>query len=170
MFQKIRRPRTVLAVYADGFGLSHAVLTNPKALTAWGLKRATKDKNMTCLREFVKLLSLVKPDVVVLEDIPQSQKKKRARVYELISAMTGTAIDQGHPIHFYSRKQIKEAFADRGVETKHQIATTIGDMFPKLKHEVPTKRMPWESEKPALSYLTAVSLALTHLHFLPHSD
>lgn len=170
MFQKIKRPRTVLAVYADGFGLSHAVLANPKTLTAWGLKRAAKDKNMSCLREFVKLLSLVKPDVVVLEDIPHSQNRQRSRVYKLITAMTETAIEQNFPIHFYSRKQIKEAFADKGVETKHQIATKIGDMFPKLQPDVPAKRKPWEPEKPEISYFTAVSLALTHLHFLPLSD
>ncbi len=122
---------------------------------------------MACLREFVKLLNLVKPDVVVIEDIPHSQKKQRSRVYTLIAAMTETAIDQGFPIHFYSRNQIQDAFATKGAKTKHDIATVIGDMFPKLKGDVPSKRKPWEPEKPATSYFTATSLALTHFHFTP---
>jgi Holliday junction resolvasome RuvABC endonuclease subunit len=170
MFQKIKRPRAILAVYADGFGLSHAILNNPKALVAWGLKRATGDKNMACLREFVKLLSLVKPDVVVLEDIPHSQKKQRSRIYKLIAAITEAAINQDIPVHFYSRKQIQEAFAGKGAKTKHQISTTIGEVFSKLKSSVPPKRRPWEPEQTAISYFTAISLALTHFHFLPNPD
>jgi len=170
MFQKIRRPRTVLAIHADGFGLSHATFNNPKTILAWGLKRATRDKNMSCLRQFVKLLSLVKPDIVVLEDIPHSQKKQRSRVYTLISAMTEVAIERDCPVRFYSRKQIQEAFALKGASTKHEISSVIGDMFPKLKSAVPPKRKPWEPEPIATSYFTAASLALTHFHFLPRPD
>jgi len=165
MFHKIKRGRTVLAVYPNGHGLGYAVFANPDTLSAWGLKRAASDKNMVCIRKFVRLLNMAKPKEVILEDIPKDQEARRPRVADLIVSIAQIAMAQGCTVHFYSRSQIREAFHTRAAHSKHEIATAIGSVLPQLARLVPPKRKLWETEPLAMSYFSAASLALTHFHF-----
>lgn len=165
MFHHFKRGRTTLAIYPNGYGFGYTVFHNPDTLSAWGVKRASGDKNTVCVRKFIQLLTMVKPADIILEDIPKKQEKRRARVADLIVTMAQMAMAQGCEVHYYSRDRIKEAFETRHAFTKHEIATAIGSMLPKLRSQVPPKRKPWEGEPLALTYFCAASLALTHFHF-----
>src|SRR5713101_2362978 len=81
----------VLAIdpYYQGFGF--AVLEGTGSLIAWGMRKATKDKNARCLTEIAKLISRYRPEVVALEDYAGRRSHQSARVLELIAGIEALA-------------------------------------------------------------------------------
>jgi len=67
------------------------------------------------------------------------------------------------PVRFYSRDQVRQAFAPFGAVTKEAIADVIGKQIPTLARLVPPHRKPWTSEHARMGVFDAAALALTFL-------
>lgn len=154
----------VLAVFPTRIGFGFA-LYKGTSIQDWGIKWATKDKNKVCVRKFVKLINLYKPEILVLEYIPEEAADHRPRTTELNHALGQIAKAQGIRLFRYSRDEIRKTFEVNGAKTKQKIAEVVGHMTPELQSLVPPPRKIWQPEADAMTYFSAASLALTHFHF-----
>lgn len=160
------RGQRVLAVYPTRIGFGHALYKND-TLENWGIKWAAKgeEKNKVCVRKFKGLIEQVRPDILILEYIPDEIAERRPRVAELNNALGQIARMHYIKLFRYSRNEIKQAFEKYGITTKQEIAKKIGDMTPELQSLVPPPRKLWDPEPDAMTYFSAVSLILTYFHF-----
>ena len=160
------RGQRVLAAYPTRIGFGYA-LYKGDALEDWGIKWAAKgeEKNKVCVRKFKQLIEGCRPDILILEYIPDELNERRKRVAELINALGQIARINHIKVFRYSRGEIKQTFEQYGITTKQAIAEKIGDMTPELQSLVPPPRKLWDPEPDAMTYFSAVSLILTYFHF-----
>ncbi|WP_417455900.1 hypothetical protein [Kordiimonas sp.] len=160
------RGQRVLAAYPTRIGFGYA-LYNDDTLEDWGIKWAAKgeEKNKVCVRKFKQLIEDCRPDILILEYIPDELNERRKRVAELINALGQIARVNHIRLFRYSRGEIKQAFEKHGITTKQAIAEKIGDMTPELQSLVPPPRKLWDPEPDAMTYFSAVSLILTYFQF-----
>ncbi len=157
----------LLAIFPTSIGFGYSLHKDADTFIDWGIKWATGDKNKVCLRKFITLVNLYRPSTLILEDIPKDKAEQRPRTAELINAVAQIAATQNIIIRRYSRAQIRTAFEAQSAQSKQQIAEAIGASIPELKPFVPPMRKLWEPDQSAMSFFSAVSLALTHYHFKP---
>ena len=155
----------VLAVDPYYQGFSFAVLEGASSLIAWGMRKATEDKNARCLREIDKLMARYRPEVVALEDYASRRSHRSERVEELIAGIKALAAENGVPTRHFSRAEVREAFAPLGARTKDQIAAATAGRFPELALRLPPPRKFWKPEHYAMSLFDAMAWAWAFFHF-----
>jgi hypothetical protein len=61
-------------------------------------------------------------------------------------------------------------FAEHACETKFQIAQILGEWLPELAWSVPSKRMPWQSERHAMAIFEAAAVGITYFQEVAISE
>lgn len=155
----------VLAIDPSIRGFGFAVLEGPKRLIDWGVKSARQNKNAVSLAKVADLIRYYKPDVIVLENCERTGSHRCKRVQGLITAVIKLGAELKIRTRRFSPSQVRQAFADCGARTKHEIARAIADCLSELASRLPPLRRPWMSEDYRMNIFDAVSLALTFYQY-----
>jgi hypothetical protein len=153
--------RRTLAVAPSTRGFGYAVMEGFDTLVDWGVKKIAGDKNKQSLLRVDELISLYQPELLVLSDTAAKTSRRAPRIKRLTERITKLAKEQMVMVALYSREQVRSAFFEDDMETKHELATLIAHRYPEeLGDRLPRKRKPWESEHSNMDIFDAVALAL----------
>jgi hypothetical protein len=152
----------VLAMYPNSRGVAFVVFEGTQSLIDWGL-RVTRHKHeqYRYLSAIGDLFVLYQPAIILLENMASAGARRSERIRNLNAKIAERALALHMPVRFYSRNQVREAFAPFGSATKEAIADTIGTRIPALARLVPPPRKPWTSEHARMGVFDAAALALT---------
>jgi len=158
---KQKRNVRILALAPSSRGFGFAVLEE-NALIDWGTRSVgTDDKNAESLKKIGPLRETYKPNQLVLFDTNAPGARRAQRIRLLTQEIVDLARRQRIPTRLYARDQVAKAIAGRASSKKYEIAQMLADIFPEgLKHRLPKKRRPWQSEDPRMDIFDAVALAL----------
>ena len=162
-----RRPTIrVLSVDPCPAGFGFAVLEDPTRLVDWGVAEVWSKSPRAFLARFEALVDRYAPSLIVLENIGNSARRKRAA--QLTSMVVRYAASRHITVVRVQRDQVRKAFG--GNPTKHDVAVAIAAVFPELTSRLPSKRKLWESEKEQMNVFDALSFALTALAAMAPAD
>lgn len=85
----------VLAIDPSTRGFGYAVLEGAEMLIDWGVKSTRSDKHREGLTKVSELFDLLRPDVIVLEDLSGKGSRRCERVKKFISGITELAMSAG---------------------------------------------------------------------------
>ena len=156
-----RQPIT-LAIHPNARGFGWVAFEGPLTPFDWGLAVVRGDKNSRSLKRIEAMIERLQPETLVLEAFDQHFSKRRARISRLCRATVALAADRGIDIAIYTRQEIAQAFAPLGVVTRHDVAEAVARHFEGLRHRLPKRRRPWQSEDRRMSLFCAAALILTH--------
>jgi hypothetical protein len=159
----VRAPYSfVLAMYPNSRGVAFVVFEGTHSLVDWGL-RVTRHKHQQYryLSSIGDLFVLYQPAVLLLENMAAAGARRSERIRNLNAKIAERALSLRMPVRFYSRDQVREAFAPFAASTKEAIADAIGKQVPGLARLVPPHRKPWTSEHARMGVFDAAALALT---------
>lgn len=157
--RSVKRPRLVLAVHFQPRGLAFVLFAGSLLPVDWGVfDPRGANKNARCLKRIDALFALHTPDILLLQDA--SDRNKRFRVLNCGAAKR--AAQHGIAIRTYSRAQIVQHFEELGATsvTKHRIAEQIAEQIPSLRLYLPWRRKPWMTEDPRMGIFEAAALGL----------
>jgi len=152
----------VLAVQPNGHGMGWMTFANPQTPYRWGLVRAPRDKNATCMRRFEELLVRFEPNTLILEAFENSTPTRSARVIRLCRSMATLAADRGIEVAIYSHGQVLACFSSVGAQSRHDVAQAIARRFDVLKSRLPRRRRRWETWDHRMAIFTAAALIVAH--------
>lgn len=145
------------------------VLEGPTRLLDWGVRQTRTEKEAVTLRKVRGLVSLYRPDVLVLEDCahPSSRRHPRIRsLIELVAALTTELLIEVQPVPI---ALVHATFERDGVRTKHGIATALAMRFPALAPRLPPERKVWMTEDDRFAIFDAAALAIAFFEGGPKS-
>ena len=149
----------VLAIAPSTRGFGFAILEGQDMLVDWGVKSVTRNKNTNSVAKVEELVTHYQPDVMVLQDIEDSQRS--ARIKALSKKITDMAATRKVRVVLFSHGQVRQAFFPDGQGTKHALAEILAKRFPEeLASRLPPKRRPWMSEDYRMDIFDAVALAV----------
>ncbi len=151
-----------LAVHPFKSGLGWVAFEGPFSPFDWGMVRAHRDKNASCLRKVEKLLGRFLPDTLVLEVFDRRISARSDRISNLCRAIVAVASDRGVEVAVYSRGDVRACFASVGARTRQEIAEAVARHVDAFRHQLPEKRRPWDSEDRRMAIFAAGALVLTH--------
>lgn len=152
----------VASIYLSPRGYGFVIAEGPENPVDWGTSEVNgSDKNRKCLLGIKALVSRYHPDLLILEDVKASSAPRSKRVVDLTTNIAEFAIEHGVPIEFVSRDMMRQAFRQRGADTKDEIAEVIGERIPVLLSYVPPVRKPWMSVHSRMALFDAAALLLT---------
>lgn len=160
----MQTPELTLVLYPNYFGMGYVICENPKELLNYGIaniRPLTKDRYIKRLHKFLKQY---KPALVVLRGFGDDQRVSK-RTIAVIDSFKVEADKLDIQVYQYSRKQIKQVFAEFGGKSKYGIAKTIGNWYPELQHRMPKFVKNSDLEDYNMGLFDAFSLMLTH-HYL----
>jgi hypothetical protein len=159
----VRAPYSfVLAMYPNSRGVAFVVFEGTQSLVDWGLRVTRhKHKPYRYLSAIGDLFVLYQPAMLLLENMAAVGARRSERIRNLNAKIAERALSLHMPVCFYSREQVREAFAPFGAITKEAIADAVGKQVPALARLVPPHRKPWTSEHARMGVFDAAALALT---------
>ncbi len=158
------KAKCVLAIDPMKHGFGFVVLEGPACLIDWAVVTIRASDTDKCLNRIGKLLARYDPDVLVLEDGTGKGSRRCVRVQSLLDAIDSLAARETIATRRFSRQRVRQAFAESGARTKHEIAKAIATRFPELEARLPRFRKPWMSEDDRMSIFDAASFALAFFH------
>ena len=151
----------ILAVYPNVNGLGYAVFERHLGPVDWGMKTARKSKHATMLRHAAWLMRLFSPAAIILP-VRTTVMAGSRRLQKIAVEIEKLATSCGTAVYWYSRTDIKAAFAQYGAESKDAIARAIAGLLPEFEQHVPPVRKIWMSEDYRMVLFDAVALAMTY--------
>ena len=156
--------KTVLALYPNQLGFGYALMENALTIKDYQIVVSRPMSNTYLLKRMKELIEFYEPEIVVLEDISSKPNRKSKRVQKLMKELIAYAIRNKITVAQYTRRQIREVFANFNAFSKYQIATTIAQNIPALKNRLGNKRLIYKAENYAMGIFDSVSLAVTHYY------
>ena len=156
----IQETKRVLAIDPISKGFGFAILESPTALTDWGVKHASGDRdhrNRKCLEQVSKLIARYQPEVLVVERSTAKGCRRRLRARQLIEGLLALALAHGLRSKRISRRSVQRCFSPEGFATKRQIAVALAVRFPELEPHLPPNRKCHMSEDERMSIFDAVA-------------
>lgn len=166
MTTPIRPTIRILAIDPSAAGFGFAVLEDPTRLVDWGVAEVWSRSSRAFLARVEALVDRYAPSLIVLEDVGDSKRRKRAA--RLIEVVVRYAVTRRITAVRVRREQVGKAFGGR--PTKHEIAVAIAAVFPELAPRLPRRRRLWDSESEQMNVFDALSFALTALAAMPSAD
>ncbi len=151
----------VLAIDPFHRGLGFAILEGPHRLVDWGIKKATGDKNIECVRIVKDLIDYYLPHVLVLENSAGKRSRRCARVQELLRAVREATRQKGVKVMDLTPDSVRRAFLPK----KDIVAAAIAGRFPELAPRLPRPRKCGDSEHSAMPVFDATAFAVTFFYF-----
>lgn len=151
------RPRLVLAVHLQSRGFAFVLFGGSLLPVDWGVFDSRgANKNATCLKRIDALFALHTPDILLLQDASDRNRRIRA----LSRGAAQRAAQRGISVRTYFRVQVVQHFEELGTirGTKHRIAEQIVQQIPSLSLYLPPPRKPWMSEDPRMGLFEAAAL------------
>lgn len=156
--------KTVLALYPNQLGFGFALMENALTPKDYRIVVSRPMSNKYLLKRIQELITFYEPEIVVLEDTSRLISRKSRRVQNLIQDIVRYAKEQNITVAQYSRSQIREVFGNFNAKSKYQIAATIAQNIPILKHRLRPQRKIFEAEPYSTGIFDSISLAVTHYY------
>jgi hypothetical protein len=150
----------VLSLYPNVNGLGYAVFESHLSPVDWGIKTARKRKHDTLMRHAAWLMRMFTPNVILLP-VRATVMQGSRRLQKVATDIENLAAGHGAAVHWYSRTDMKAAFAQYGAQSKDAIAGVITRLLPEFEQHVPPLRKIWMSEDYRMGLFDAVALAMT---------
>lgn len=160
----------VLALYPSASGFGYAVFEGAHEAISYGVKVIETDKNKQSMRDMKTMIEAYRPDVLVMEDYLGEGSRKSKRIQYLIESITAFAHAKKIKTRFYSRAQIRGAFAEAGAFNKQSIAVALVSEFPEFGPHLPPKRSIYRPESARMSIFDAAALAKSYYFFESKKD
>lgn len=153
------RKLCVLAIDPASQGLGFVLLDGPNMLIDWGFHNTRRMRDVQATAFLRKLLSLYKPDVLVLEAFDLAKKAHRSpRILHLLNVFASLAAKSGVRPERIARKSVRTLFASTN---KYEIALLLAKRFPEIEHIRPLQRKIWLPEDRRINIFDALALAST---------
>lgn len=159
MKQHHRASLRVLGIAPTSRGFGFALMIGADILIDWGVKTVKgNDKNIRSISKLTELIKHYKPDVLALEN-PESSRRG-PRIQLLREEIVALAHYDRIKVAQYSREQVKLGLSCDQRLTKHGLAVSLANRFPKeLGFRLPLKRRLWTSESYQMDIFEAVAFA-----------
>jgi hypothetical protein len=153
-----------MAIHLNSRGFSFVIFEGELAPLDWStVELRGNEKRERALVRINALLARFKPNVVVLQDMSESNTRP-LRIRSLNEAIAGLAKRYTLPTFYLSRAAVRQQFAYLGTATKDAIAMASAKHIPAFERFLPRPRKPWESEDARMGIFDAAALALTFYH------
>jgi hypothetical protein len=139
----------VLSFAAATGRIGHVLVWGEKLLD-WGLSRKASLTPALAAQHAEKLIRILRPDVVVTEDVPKTSSKS-SKTRAIIEAVARVA-ERARLLDVRTRPQL---FPNKYAEADH-----LAEQFPELKPWKPKRRMLWDSEPRTTVLFEALALAV----------
>ena len=156
--------KVTLAVYPNTFGIGFVICSGPKDIIDFGLKRIKTRTTKDYRKKLDWLFDYCKPDIVLVQDYPSSNRIVSKRTHKFIEELKTKAKAKQLTIHSYTREQIKHVFSAFNAQSKYEIAMHILGWYPILEPRKPSPRTAWMSEHYQMGVFDAFSVMLTHYY------
>ncbi|MBV8977717.1 MAG: crossover junction endodeoxyribonuclease RuvC [Alphaproteobacteria bacterium] len=157
----MNHPALVLGVHPTSRGFGWALFESPARPLDWGIVEIRSDRNAETLKRVERLLHQYQPQVLALEQFDREPARRAGRIRKLGAQLVSLAQKNGIKPAILARSAIGTAITREPNATRYEIAQAIARDFDALRHRLPPKRKPWESERPNLSLFSAAACALT---------
>jgi len=152
---RISDERSIVGIDPTPRGLAFVFFESGELLD-WGTRRL--DGSELALLE--RLLATFKADVLVLENPDAGGSERRPRMRVLLRRLADDARSRGITVLTVGRRDVREAYANRGMTRKHAVAAEIAAQFPEVEPLVPRLRKVYRSEEARAEIFDAISLVL----------
>jgi len=160
--RKASPPQRALAIDPTSRGFGFAVLEGPGTLVDWGVRSVPRTPRKVAQGKLRELITLYRPDVLVVEDCTTPSTRRRTRVRQLLDDLARMAKEAHLQTHRISVHQVHKLFAPKGRTTKHGIASAIAEHFPELSSRLPPERKIYMSEAERMAIFDATAFGLTY--------
>lgn len=152
-----------LAIHPTSKGFGWVAFESPLSIYSFGTVgvKGTR-KNAQCLKRIEKLLTRLKPEVVVLEAFEPERSARATRIAKLGRAVIGYAVSERIDVTIYPYKDVQLQFAHLGARSRQDIAEAVARLFPQLAPHLPKRRQAWEGEPWRFSLFCAAAVGSTH--------
>lgn len=151
----------VLGIHPTSRGISWVLFEGALAPFDWA-NAAVAGNHEEALERVASIIDRYKPDAVALEAFSAGASRRHSRIQRLAQAIIDLAVSRGVDTRVFSLTDVHGAFAASGAQTRQQIAQTIADHIPALRHRLPPERRSWMGEHPNLPLFSAAACALTY--------
>lgn len=154
-------PRThdrVLSLFPTTRGFGFALFDRERRLLDWGsVGIRTGNKNVETMRAMSRLVDRVRPTLLTTEDVRPKGARRHDRIRRLHALLIAHAHGRRITLERFTRAEVLRYF---NVTTKYELARTVAEALPALRHRLPPKRKPWMSEDTRQSLFDAAALGL----------
>lgn len=157
--------RRILAFSLRSRRFAFAVFEGPDKLLDWGMvfyPSNTGAQRMAASRRIASLFAQFAPSEVVVGKARLLGSRGDSGVRHILSSLRHEALSRLIPVRFMKRPELNEAFCRFHVNSKHEIASVLTQVFPELLWKLPPKRKIWESERPRMAIFDAVALGFAY--------
>lgn len=148
----------ILAIDPFSRGIGYSVIEGPSRLVDWGIKSTRGGNHAAVIQKVEKLIHLMKPTVVLLEDIKHGSCRRRARMRKLIQQISRKVEQRGFQVISIPRARVLEPFSRFNASSKVSMARIIASQYPELEDILPPDRKPWMTEDPRINVFDAIAM------------
>lgn len=155
----------ILAIALRSRRFGFAILEEPLRLLDWGLvfyERSSLSRIEAAKRKVGALIGQCAPSVVVLDRSAALSAQTSGPASTVLNIVRRETSFRSIPVHVIKREHVRATFQYQQARSKHEIASTIADMFPELQWRLPPKRKIWDKEHPRMTTFDAVAVALAY--------
>lgn len=157
MMEKPFKNLRVMAIAPSSRGFGFVIFDGHDVLADFGAKAAQGNKNPSLLAKIEKLITVYKPQLVLLPETTNRGQRIRLLAPGII-ALAGRKQIKTEVI---PTKSLQRSFFGEGRGTKHQIAEIVAKEFPEqLAKHLPPERKDWMSEDRRMDIFNAVALGV----------
>lgn len=154
-------PFRTVAVSLSSRGFGYAVMERNRRLVDYGKKVVSKNKNAWSLAHIAKLITVNRPDVLVLQSTQAKGARRAPRIRELHRSVVMLAKKHKLRVVELTAAELRNALLGKPDGTKHEMAEVLATRFPdELASRLPPIRKAWASEDSRMDTFAAVALAI----------
>jgi hypothetical protein len=159
----------ILAFDARRSRFGYALFEGQKRLLDWGAGTVQTDNQdqsafLIARRRIGKLLDLCAPVAIAVRRVRVAKADGRTGASRIVKAIYREAASRQIPAILIGEREVRDAFDDLHLSTKHQIANFLAQIYPELRIRLPPKRRPWQSERRATVIFDAVATGVAYRH------
>jgi Holliday junction resolvasome RuvABC endonuclease subunit len=158
--KSVRQDRVTLAIAPNSRGFGYIAFEDSCVPLDWGVKDVRRDKLRGSLRQVRELMAMLRPSIVVLEDVDHSTSRRSARIRRMTRKIAALVEEQRVTVVRCTKREVYAAFERLGAENKDDIAGLVAKMVPALAPRLPRRRRIWESEHYSMAIFEAAALAV----------
>jgi len=162
LIMRVEDQRRVLAIDPFSRGVGFAVLEGDDALVDWGIRSTGRADNERSARVIHKLITRLRPDVLVFEDWDSDASRRCGRVELLLKRI---AAEEGARVlvRVVAPREIRRIGPRPLAATKYGRASILAERFPEVRAYLPPMRKPWMPEDDRMAIFDALSFAVAYI-------
>jgi hypothetical protein len=154
------RTRSLLALDIRAQKMGFALFEEPTKLFDWGIRvyGGTKQRAKDAVENRISsLLDSYVPSTLVIRKIRVRSPKTARQLRRIINTIRREARQTPVTVHVLSAGAVMKFFAQSGLRTKYEIASTLAEWFEDVAWQLPKKRKTWQSERFNMAIFDAVA-------------